>query len=1574
MPPQEVPGLGPIQFDSSISPEQQRMISTRLGAGTQVQSGPPSFQDIINDSDYQNLKPDAQLSIRRKFYQKHVAKDPDYLGLDQQGQQNITRRILYPGTEAEAKGPTGFTKFAVSRAGDVTQAAIEGAKELPGTIYGMAKDVGKAAVTPPKEGLWSFTPSHFLDVGKGIAGGLTAGIYKPEAKTEEEKARQTLGQLGGYAVPFAGASRALEAVGLPGAVSRIGAGAMLGAAEPASRGSLEEATKGAVTGGGIAGIMEAVPRFTKAPTEEVKPVVAGKPELVPSPETARATVSTVPIAQQIARAEAENQRLRAQVQKSPAKAQAAKVVSPAPSEVAPSADPVMKRVNVAMRKLASGEALTPEEEGFIAAIQQGQPTMTQAAVRKVPRPNIGQILKQQDIETQNQQLISDLNRVIRNPNESAIVKQSAVDQLSRLGVKPEIAEEKPIPSKAPLTPEGIAAVEEFTGKKPRAPRKSRAMPVTAQTFQAAVKKIGGLPPQEFPGEVRGYREMGKFQPGFWSSKSRMTWNEAAEQLHSWGFLPEPTTDALHEAIRDDVSGRKVISRQAESLEKSGQKASEEAAVQEVDDLAQKRMDELHGTTEPLEFQGKTYEGAVKEGQDLRLKDQPDKVLTKSEDILSVEEPSGFPWETEAPSATPMFERTEAGMQGVIPGGEGRSIPQKALQAKGRQAQGLTELEAVAEPKPPKDTTLFGGIPLPAIAQFGRQFIAEPLDRLRTAARTFYSPRSVSDIARSTSELLTRATSRVTEAERKVSELTRYSRAIMDLKPADEQLAFWDNMEKGIRQGNPLDQRVNDLLRTLLDENRNELTNRNLLRNIIDNYLPHQFDKPEVAQRVVADIEARMRRGRSLTGPNYFLRQRTLAGTVKDILESPEAQAAGLKLRYPNPVEAVEKLLYDSSRLIHGYDLLQKDLKPRGYVKLFRDPRTAPPGWREVEGYKPPRRPITDYSRPDQPTVFVEAGKYFAPEDVARILNNYTRPGLLSGDQPWVKPLQWFREGTGIANLANLGVSLFHGLTTAQGSLANEFKRGFMSLGEGNIGEATKRFASGATYVGPFIRDLKYGRELKAIANDPRMAVHHPETAKLINGYIDAGGRIDQTRPFFSRYVDDWLKSIEDRSIVEGGNGNLARLMKTALTGGTEGIMHGIVAPAKMAAFAKRFGDVLHSEPGLSEPELLHRASVIMDQVDDAFGLVNYDRWGVSRAVRDTAFIGLRAVGWTVGNLKILGGGLEDLARGKMSERAATMLGQLGAAMFSGTLLNLAFTGKLPSVDVRKPLESLYNIFNPESGGVNPDGTPTRIGFAGIHRDWENILFNIAKPLAQGDPMSAMQGMARFAGGKESPLIGMGSQLIQNRDFYGRPIVGKAGSGFEQVGQMAKGIGREMLPFSVTNVLSERKAGVERPWWQSGIIGMTPPVSKRATETKFMRLMEEAGTRSQQLSAVQDEHAQYKKQLFDRLANDKSVQDLLTSNKITPADVKEGMKRLNLQRQPNGALIYALNRPGVTLDDIAENAKAVTPQEAPVVLRYLNIKFYNAARSGRMTATRKKTYDEAKNVLQSMIPRQAEAMQ
>jgi len=164
-------------------------------------------------------------------------------------------------------GPQGMEKTAVGGVGDTINAVVEGVKKVPSAALDMAKHVASAAMTQPEEGLFdvSHAPQRMGDFLKGVASGVTAGIYKPQAPTDEaQAARQTAGNLAGFAVPFGATAKVARALGANRLASEVIAGAATGAAEPAARGDVPGAVQAATTGGALgAGFYTAGAAFKK---------------------------------------------------------------------------------------------------------------------------------------------------------------------------------------------------------------------------------------------------------------------------------------------------------------------------------------------------------------------------------------------------------------------------------------------------------------------------------------------------------------------------------------------------------------------------------------------------------------------------------------------------------------------------------------------------------------------------------------------------------------------------------------------------------------------------------------------------------------------------------------------------------------------------------------------------------------------------------------------------------------------------------------------------------------------------------------------------------------------------------------------------------------------------------------------------------------------------------------------------------------------------------------------------------------------------------------------------------------
>ena len=144
----------------------------------------------------------------------------------------------------------------------------------------------------------------------------------------------------------------------------------------------------------------------------------------------------------------------------------------------------------------------------------------------------------------------------------------------------------------------------------------------------------------------------------WIKKGGTPIEDIAEEMVNVGILRvEPGEGPLDALIRYRAE-KPAKAGSARFSERSLEKQTVAAAVEE-------KVVSLTETPADLEYKGKTYQGAEKVEEGIRLKDDPDKVLTKANDILSVEEKIPFEVPAEEVGA-PSVSEVAAGREAVSP--------------------------------------------------------------------------------------------------------------------------------------------------------------------------------------------------------------------------------------------------------------------------------------------------------------------------------------------------------------------------------------------------------------------------------------------------------------------------------------------------------------------------------------------------------------------------------------------------------------------------------------------------------------------------------------------------------------------------------------------------------------------------------------------------------------------------------------------------------------------------------------------------------------------------------------------
>jgi len=186
---------------------------------------------------------------------------------------------------------------------------------------------------------------------------------------------------------------------------------------------------------------------------------------------------------------------------------------------------------------------------------------------------------------------------------------------------------------------------------------------------------------------------------------------------------------------------------------------------------------------------------------------------------------------------------------------------------------------------------------------------------------------------------------------------------------------------------------------------------------------------------------------------------------------------------------------------------------------------------------------------------------------------------------------------------------------------------------------------------------------------------------------------------------------------------------------------------------------------------------------------------------------------------------------------------------------------------------------------------------------------------------------------------MAQEWKQNKDRYGNELYNPAAEGLEKRKQQLASLGKQLAPFSVSNVMNLQEMGRPKiPMWQS-MMGMTPAPSERILQSPLLESIERTRPGFPAHSPAEQKHADARKELAGRIANGKPYDDLLSSSAITSQDVRAAQKAFDKRSGPNGPLVYALEQSSLNL--IIDKANVARDNELPVVLDVMQRKYRRA---------------------------------
>lgn len=536
---------------------------------------------------------------------------------------------------------------------------------------------------------------------------------------------------------------------------------------------------------------------------------------------------------------------------------------------------------------------------------------------------------------------------------------------------------------------------------------------------------------------------------------------------------------------------------------------------------------------------------------------------------------------------------------------------------------------------------------------------------------------------------------------------------------------------------------------------------------LDNFFPHFWEKPsEITKNFMGKVFAK----KPLQGSKSFLKHRVFESIQEGI-------DAGYKPVSTNPEELVQ--IYETNvRKFIMAQQIKADMIGKGLWKFVKQGQQAPEDFARIDDAI-----ARIYYKPQEINSVVQAGEYYAQKDVARLINNY-----LSKDRLMDTAL-----GKGIMNVKNtlnafqLGFSAFHLTMETLDTVTTKISIGISEIATGNVIKGLKDIVTAPLAPYSFFRQGQ-----KFFSGDPVLS--------NIEDAIFTGGASFREKQYYKNTVlDTFVKN------VQGGNylGALVRLPLAAIEATMRPLFGYYIPRLKVGAFRELYGSELERlsqdiQDGKTTQEEVARNT--WNNIENRMGELNYDNLFWNRNLKTALMLSFRAVGWNLGTIRELGGGLlQDTPR----EFAKLFKGQSKDFNFtpkmSYTLSLFLLMGALGAIyqylHTGKKPEGVKDLYYPRNGAKDKSGEDYRVEFPSYLKDLYQVSHNPIKTV----------------GNKTAPEFSLLINLLTNKNFYGDYIRNENDNLPTQAKQTALFLASQLTPFTVQNLsqLNAGKADVEQ---------------------------------------------------------------------------------------------------------------------------------------------------------------------
>lgn len=604
-----------------------------------------------------------------------------------------------------------------------------------------------------------------------------------------------------------------------------------------------------------------------------------------------------------------------------------------------------------------------------------------------------------------------------------------------------------------------------------------------------------------------------------------------------------------------------------------------------------------------------------------------------------------------------------------------------------------------------------------------------------------------------------------------------ARKLFKKMPESDIHQFIDNMEHGRPQASKELQATSDALRSILDKKRDEIValGKGHFKSFNANYFPHIWEKPGIFGALTGK--------RPLEGSKAFLKARKY-DTFSDGLK------AGLTPVSDNPVDLVLLKMHEMDRYIMAHQTF-KELKGMGYIKFKKDVGPMPPGFASIDD-----RIVKRYIKPPFKGATTKVGEWVAMEHVANVFNNYLSPGLR--DKPW------FRGYLTVGNMMNqaqLGLSFFHVLNTAIDTTTGKLSIALKYLADGKVKEAAKE--GGKAMILPLAAadNIIKGNKILQEWKKPG-ASGDPFIAQIVDAMKAAGGRSS---------MDQFYKTdLPEKMAKEFNRGNYLGALLRAPGAATElfakPVMEWWVPRLKMGAFMDMAKYELARLPaGASREKVREVMGKAWDSVDNRMGELVYDNLFWNKAAKDMAMASMRSVGWNLGTVREMLGGVKDAGqlakkmvgvksanKAEFTHRMAYLVAMPAMAAMMGGATQYVLSKAQGNNEDATPKE-WKDWFFPRTGELDRDGNPVRL----------------ALPTYMKDVLAYANNPVETASNKTHPLLNTIIEMLQNKDYYNTKIRNEDDPIYKQAASLLAHFGKQFEPFSsreVRRMMDEGQTG------------------------------------------------------------------------------------------------------------------------------------------------------------------------